>query len=604
MHIRVHQNIIGMSDLIKSQLDQIKDQLKTLTISDMTDDRAFSHLILAVVYKQKIEDHIVTDGKDDGGIDFVFYNDEDNKLILGQSKYTATLTVNEIIAEYNKMYATYCNFKKSNTGSYNADVKRELQNGIDQLPDDNSGSVEYCLFTTAGNIVNEEVLNRLEIKMTDFPIDSAKIFTQKDIENAIEAHQATIEIVTNDKIRIDKAGNYLHYDSDVLRGLMCNVMASSIVNLYNKYQNSGLFDLNIRRYIPNKLVDSEIKKTLDKNRRNFWFLNNGIIIACEKFQIDGNVIHLSNFSIVNGGQTTQLIGEYKGKNTDDFTLPCKIVAVVDEKQSSKYFSDIAQASNSQKPIFPRDLRSNSKEMVSLKRWLADEKVYLDIKRGSKKPKVGKFIHFIKNDELGQLLLSFVHQQPGTSRSGKRTIFENPDIYGKLYRENYQKTAEKRRFLLDLIALNDRYKALEAAYKNSDDEDHTLTMEQSEILKNGKQTIFALLGLCYMLANNDLVNDQVVSDQHYAEKSPFEYGPILSNYTKDDLNEKFEAIVYAIIDTVSELYNKAYENRTVSSVSNFMKTDARYYSDIVKPFISYFKYAQGKNIKENWDIFKR
>lgn len=593
-----------MSDIIKSQVKQIKAQLKTLTASDMTDDRVFSHLILTVVYKQKIEDHIVTDGKDDGGIDFVFYNDEDNKLILGQSKYTETLTVNEIIAEYNKMYATYCNFRKGNTGSYNADVKREVQNGIDQLPDDNSGSVEYCLFTTAGNILNEDVLKKLEVKMTDFPIDSAKIFSKKDIENAIEAHQATIEIVSNDKIRIDKAGNHLHYASDVLSGLMCNVMASSIVSLYNKYQNSGLFDLNIRRYVPNKLVDSEIRKTLDNNVRNFWFLNNGIIIACESYQIDGNVIHLSNFSIVNGGQTTQLIGEYKRKTTEDFAIPCKIVEVVNKKQSAKHFSDIAQASNSQKPIFPRDLRSNSKEMVSLKRWLADEKVYLEIKRGSKKPKASKFDHSIKNDELGQLLLSFVHQQPGTSRSGKKTIFENSDIYKKLYQENYQETAEKKRFLLDLIALNDRYKELEMAYKDGDDEDHSLTMEQSEILKNGKQTIFALLGLCYMLANNDLSNDQAVDYQRYAKSNSFEYGPILSKYKKDDLDEKFEAIIYAIIDTVSELYRKAYANGTVSSVSNFMKTDVRYYTDIVKPFISYFQYAQGKSIKENWDIFKR
>ena len=61
-------------------------------------------------------------------------------------------------------------------------------------------------------------------------------------------------------------------------------------------------------------------------RDNFWFLNNGIIIACTEFEPDGDTIKLHNFSIVNDGQTTQLIGTYKGTNTKEFYIPCKIVA--------------------------------------------------------------------------------------------------------------------------------------------------------------------------------------------------------------------------------------------------------------------------------------
>lgn len=591
-----------MSTIITSQIDRIRDEVKSLKSSDISDERAFIHLILTIFYKQKIADHIVTDGKNDGGIDFIYYNEEENKLILGQSKYTENLDFNDVVAEYNKMHSTYCNFKKGITGIYNADIKRELQNGIDQLPEDNSGSVEYCLFTIA-NLNTEDILTKMGSKMTDFPVDSAKIYNQESIEKAIEADQSSIEIVANAKIKIDKATNFLEYESVDLKGIMCNVLSSSIVYLYNRYQNSGLFDLNIRRFVPNKLVDSGIRHTLDHERDNFWFLNNGIIIACEDFEIDGNTINLTNFSIVNGGQTTQLIGEYKGpKQTEVFNIPCKIVAVKNKKRAHDSFNKIAEASNSQKPIFPRDLRSNSKEMVSLKKWLADEKINLEIKRGTKKPKAGKFKYTIKNDELGQFILSFVFQQPGTSRSGKKTIFENTDIYGKLYRENYQKTIEKKQFLLDIIDLNARYEDLENAYKDKEDSSHILNEEQSEILKNGKQTIFALMGLCYMLVNGYITNEQVLADQHYAEK--FEYGPILSNYKKDDLDYKFNKIFYSIISILTDLYSLSFKNKTVTSVSNFMKTDARYYSDIVKKFISYFNFAPGETIMANWDIFKR
>ena len=434
-----------MSEMIETQIKLTKDAIKSLKGESISEDRAFSYMLLNVVFKQKIADCIVTDGPNDGGIDFIYYNDDESKLILGQSKYTDSLGANDVIAEFNKMFSTYQNFKKHNTGIYNEALKRELTNAIDQMPDDNSGTVEFHLYTKAEGFDVDAVSKKMELTMPDdFPLDSAKLIEKADIENAIEASQQSIDIVSGDSIRIDKANNCLFYESDSLEGLMCNVMSSSIVKLYDKYQNSGLFDLNIRRFIKNKLVDDAIKKTLDNDRINFWFLNNGIIIACEDYTISGYKIYLSNFSIVNGGQTTQLIGEYKGKSKEDFAIPCKIVAVKDNKKAPELFNKIAQASNSQKPILPRDLRSNSKEMVALANWLKNEGVFLEIKRGTATKKIkSSFNYSLKNDELGQILLSFVHQQPGTSRSGKKTIFENAEFYGKIFRVNYQKDTNKK-----------------------------------------------------------------------------------------------------------------------------------------------------------------
>ena len=594
-----------MSELIETQIKLVKSAIKGLTGNVISDDRAFSYMILNILFKQSYADSIVTDGPNDGGIDCLYYNDDESKLILVQSKYTSSLDANDVIAEFQKMYGTYQNFKKQYTGIYNDILKRELTNAIDQMPDDNSGTVEFHLYTKADSFDAEAVLKKMETTMPDFPVDAAKLFDKEEIENAIEASQQSIEIVSNDSIIIDKANNYLSYESDTLEGIMCNVMSSSIIKLYNKYQNSGLFDLNIRRFIKNKLVDDAIKKTLDNDRVNFWFLNNGIIIACEDYDISGYKIALSNFSIVNGGQTTQLIGEYKGKSKEDFAIPCKIVAVKDNKKAADFFNKIAQASNSQKPILPRDLRSNSKEMVSLANWLKNEGVFLEIKRGTTTKKAKASCKYsLKNDELGQILLSFVHQQPGTSRSGKRTIFDNPDYYGKLFRINYQKDPDKKILILDLIDLMSRFDAIDASFKDPEDKTHSLSQVEMEILRNGRQTIFALLGLCYRLVNGFITIEQVLAGQNSLSIDNFSYGPILSNYKKDDLDEKFEAIVSTIITIVSELYEIAYDSGKVSSVSNFMKTDPRYYEQIVKKFVGYFKFAAGKNIMANWDILQQ
>ena len=296
--------------------------------------------------------------------------------------------------------------------------------------------------------------------------DEEKVLTEgrkglKEITYAVTKDLNGNEIsrtVSSEKIKIDKPNNYLEYESDALKGIQCNALSTSIISLYNKYAGGGLFDLNIRKYIKNTLVDSGIKKTLDSDRENFWFLNNGIIIACTDFDVDGDTVRLQDFSIVNGGQTTTLIGTYKGTNTKEFYIPCKIVATKNEATASYFYTKIAEATNSQKPIYPRDLKSNSPEMVKLHNWLEQEGIWLEIKRGQKVKKNFKYI--IKNDELGQILLSFVHQLPGTSRNGKKKIFDTAATYDKLFKNNYEKDILQKGFIKDLIELDSRYSAIE------------------------------------------------------------------------------------------------------------------------------------------------
>ena len=586
-----------MSEIIKSEIELAINKIQSLYQKKLTKELAFSHILLKYYFGVDYYDQIVTDGANDGGIDFLFYDDEEEKVIVCQAKLTDNLSCEEINAEFNKMHSTVENFKRSNTGAYNNSLKQALQDAIDRLPEDNSGNVEYRLFTIA-NLDTDTIKRKIENLSPKYPLVCAIIDSIIDIEQQIQKVNGSLSTVEEAKINIDTPRNYLTYESSDSRGIMCNVSSRSIIQLYNKFYSAGLFDLNIRRYIRNTLVDNGIKKTLNSNRENFWFLNNGIIIACEDYQIDGNKVRLFNFSIVNGGQTTHLIATHKGGSTQEFFLPCKIVAAKNEKHASRFFTDIAEATNSQKPIYPRDLKSNAPEMVRLAKWLHEESIYLEIKRGNKPPKSFNPKTKIGNDELGQLILSFAYQKPGTSRSGKKALFENQNIYKQIYQEEYQKDHDKKRFILDLIDLNDRYKEIENRFKSK-----RLSPDQLVILKNGKQTLFALMGLCSMLVNETITEQEILDNPRILANIDFEFNSILSNYTDDDIEAKLEQIIYDIIDIVTDTYNKAFEDGSVTSVSNFMKTDSRYYNDIAIKFIKNFNYAVGKDIKLNWDIFK-
>ena len=400
-----------MNHIIQRELSSIVEFNENTTNGTISEDKAFSMFIIQYFYFNGMPIdkcytdiyEMITDGANDGGIDFVYYDDENDKIILGQSKYRGSVSPEDVITELNKMSNTVQNFIDKNTGTYNPSVRNQLQNALDRLPEENTGNIEYCIFA-ATQINSESIQRKISSQHSSYSIDMISLYQEEDIVERVNEALQKINLVKEESVSIDKAKNYLEYSSKNSEGIIVNLSSKSLISMFSKYAEEGLFDLNIRKYINNRTVDEGIRHTLANDRQNFWFLNNG-------------------FSIVNGGQTTNIIGKFKGNNEEEFFIPCKIIKEKDGKGSENFYNRIAEATNSQKPILPRDLKSNSPEMRKLKRWLKKNNIELEIKRGDssglKSPR-----YKIKNDELGQFILSFVCQKPGTSRSGKKRIFDN------------------------------------------------------------------------------------------------------------------------------------------------------------------------------------
>lgn len=580
------------SEVLLNELRSIKEELEKSN-KKVTDENAFEYLAMQFFcykiknIKPKLYDieSSITNGPNDGGIDFVYYDDEESKVVLGQCKYTENMKLNDIISELNKMSSTVENFKKAYTGTYNKKLKTNLQNALDRLPDESAGNVEYCIFTTS-DINQNDVTNKLHAENNLYSKDMVSVYGVSEINSQIKELIEKAKTVNEYKIEIDYPHNVLQYETDNVSGIMVNMSSESLVRMYDKFKDEGLFDLNIRKYIKNKTVDEGIKETLDKERDNFWFYNNGLTIACSEYVLDGNKVKLYDFSIVNGGQTTNRIGNYKGSNNDKFYLPCKIISIKNDDQ--KLYSKIAEATNSQKPINPRDLKSNSPEMKMLQRWLGKEGVYLEIKRGEKKKL--KNIKSIKNDELGQLLLSFGYQQPGTARSGKRNIFENKPLYNKLYRVNYEKAPNKKEFVLDLIKLSEDYSIIEADLKNGT----TISDDEKIVLSNAKYVIFSLLGLSYYIVNEDYSRDDLNNDISVLKSPDLVYSKFISNYKADDYQERLKSLIEMILDSLCDTYENCVARNEVTSISNLFKTDKKYRDSIVKDFLNVINKRTMKN----------
>ena len=159
---------------------------------------------------------------------------------------------------------------------------------------------------------------------------SAVIVFGEEVKETIESNRAPFDWVNEGKVVIDQPNNFLRYGD---HSIVCNISANSLKKLWKDEGGRGLLAMNLRYYIKSANIDSKIEESIVMDHEDFWYLNNGIIIVCNDYQIAGNEIKLKEFSIVNGGQTTRMIGTtpYEG----DFYISCKIIKNVFETSSEK-----------------------------------------------------------------------------------------------------------------------------------------------------------------------------------------------------------------------------------------------------------------------------
>lgn len=523
------------------------------------------------------------DGKNDGGIDLVVVNDVDNyssTLSLVQCKYIENINnKQDIVDVFTKIQQTYSDFIADKTAKYNSKLKRVLRDNLDYI-EDLDHIIEFVLFLSIKcdserkREINEAIEN--VASLNDY---LPRVIYLDDILEQIENVNNPKRFVDEGKIKISKDGGILSYGE---HGILVNISANSLRNLYDRFKDKGLFEQNFRYFVRNKKIDTNIIESLRKKRDEFWFLNNGIIISCKDFKPDGDNIKLWDFSIVNGCQTTTLIGEYKGNNqSEDFLLPCKIIKSKhdDETAFSRFMSEIAEASNSQKPISDRDLKANRPEQRKLQSRLKEEEpfIYLEIKRGEKLPRKYENWQRIKNDDLGQLVLSFNLQQPGTARSGKRKIFSSDKTYKAVFYRNYSKEN-----IVDLLKLTEYYnRYVEKQLK----EERFSDLDQESVARNGKFTVVALIGLFIKFKRN-LISFKGFSKSEdwiqLLETDNLEGKIFNSNYNKDDFDLKLNSLFQLVIAELSNLYKM--REKEEKNVSNFFKTDHKYQQTIIKYFI--------------------
>lgn len=195
-----------------------------------------------------------------------------------------------------------------------------------------------------------------------------RTYDQKDLLMKIESDEIdnnTLNLVTKFGQGVNAVLISSNKDVDVY---LTSFKGEWLAQLY-KEDSVGLLSANVRSYLKRtNRVNAQIIDTVKYAPQEFVAYNNGLSsiateISTKKINDNFYVIdEITNFLIVNGGQTTATLNECKNDRLylDNVLVPAKLAVIKNNKNAEELISNISIYSNSQTAIKKSDPPSNSK----------------------------------------------------------------------------------------------------------------------------------------------------------------------------------------------------------------------------------------------------
>lgn len=193
-----------------------------------------------------------------------------------------------------------------------------------------------------------------------------------------------------------------------------------------------LFD-NVRGLIVKSKFNETIYKTLKEEPTKFFMYNNGLTITAKNIESeDTNAnkkvkITISDFQVVNGGQTLRTLHRFNQQDKDNITKHlsnCELLLRVFKTSSATDVKNkIAEYTNSQNAISIIDLKSLSAEQIQIEQFLdANDIIYARKIGDTGITPTKKYEHKISMEKFGQILFS-TQGFPEKASNRKNQIFD-------------------------------------------------------------------------------------------------------------------------------------------------------------------------------------
>ena len=379
----------------------------------------------------------ITDGGNDKQIDAIVIDDDKSLVRVIQGKFTRGGSIDaEPLREVLSAWIQIKDLARLQNVS-NPKLQRKLVELSAALDEDYEVSFE--LITTG--------------KLTEAALQDLEAFQQelaKLSEN--ENFDATIHVVDGDelKIRYDCAieadnpsinytlslagSRYMYQEIAGTPVVIAAIPLKECVKLPG-VKDGSLFQRNVRQSLgSSNTVNKGIRSTITGDKRSdFFFFHNGVTALCNKMQLDGEALTLRGLSVVNGCQSLNTIlscSEIVKKHDDAFIL-FRFYEIPQRDRADK----ISIYPNSQSAVKARDLRSNDKRVLTIKKAyeLKYPLGFFITKRGQNAPAEKNKDEVVDLSGFAKNLIAWHSQRPNLSYGEMKifdkyfeTLFKNKD----------------------------------------------------------------------------------------------------------------------------------------------------------------------------------
>jgi hypothetical protein len=381
----------------------------------------------------------ITDGGNDKGIDAIFSQTTENGnriLYIVQSKYFEN--TDKCLDETAKtlMVETITNYVLGDapTDVLNSKLKPRIESARELRQ---SGEIDKVrlLFITNGQRPQPSLYNDLERFCNNQQQVDFQIFTEQEISELLLPISARpVGDISLSVIKDTGSGDRTFLslpDIDYANGKIVRIDVYNIAKLVEN--NPNIFNANVRGFLGVNSVNRGILATLtdEYSIKKFAYLNNGITILCDNYQIKpgGEVIEVKNPSIINGCQTASTILEaYKLEKIQPNT---GIVLVRIIQSSDPLLKEaIIKASNTQSVVKNRDLISEDPIQKELEEQFRNMGYIYQRKRGATIDIVDNKKNIIDLEKSAQAYMSLFLELPAEAKNKKAEIYD--DYYKEIF----------------------------------------------------------------------------------------------------------------------------------------------------------------------------
>ncbi len=380
----------------------------------------------------------ITDGADDKQIDAVIVDDTEQRILIVQGKF---INVGNVDADpLREVLAAWVRLQ--NLGTLQKDCNDRLKKKIEAIRTglDDDYRVDFELLTT-GTLTEaaKADFTAYADKFSEFDGFGASLHLvdAPAIETRLAEAEARVLPAIRHTIKLDPVKT-LSMDLPGARTVIAAVPLRECLNLPG-ITDGKLFAKNVRQSLgSSNKVNRELSKTIHSDKvRDFFFYHNGITALCDAMQLspDRSTLTVDGLSVVNGCQSLNTIFSASERIRSHEAKDAHVLFRFYEIKDRAFGDRISINTNSQSAVKPRDLRSNDRIMVGLKK--AFETRYPDglfmTKRGDIAPASKSQEKVIDAATFAKMVMAWHCQRPNYAANEKKLFDE---YYKTLFKTGY------------------------------------------------------------------------------------------------------------------------------------------------------------------------